>query len=231
MPFEQGPPSTLPPAQLHRHLWDPRRATGRLSLAALFAIVVTCLSPARFAWHVRAVAGWDAGAALFMLLAWWIILKADAGETARRAGAEDPGRFLVWFIAIASSVFSFFSATIVLRQVKAFAPSDAGPWTLMTLAAVVLSWFLTHTAYTMRYAHLYYRRGGVGGLDFPGARAPTDIDFAYFSFTLGMCFQVSDVTVTSSNIRRAVLLHALISFIYNTTILALALNIVLGLFA
>jgi uncharacterized membrane protein len=72
---------------------------------------------------------------------------------------------------------------------------------------------------------MYYHHGKAGGLEFPGEHPPCDVDFAYFSFTLGMCFQVSDVTVLSSRIRRVALGHALLSFVYNTVILALALNL------
>lgn len=98
-----------------------------------------------------------------------------------------------------------------------------------TFLAVVLSWVVTHTMFTLRYAHLYYGDGEVGGLDFPGVEPPVDDDFAYFAFTIGMCFQVSDVVISSSRIRREALLHALLSFVYNTVILALSLNLVFSL--
>jgi uncharacterized membrane protein len=92
------------------------------------------------------------------------------------------------------------------------------------------AWALTHTAYTLRYAHLYYRDDGdgEGGLAFPGKEAPAYLDFAYFAFTLGICFQTSDVTITSRLIRRAVLGHAVLSFAYNTTIVATAVSLVVG---
>ena len=100
----------------------------------------------------------------------------------------------------------------------------------LCLVTVALAWTMTHTAFTFRYAHLYYREDaeGVGGLDFPGELPPTYFDFAYFAFTVGMCFQVSDVCVTSHQIRRSVLLHAIISFAYNSIILAFVLNLVFG---
>lgn len=84
--------------------------------------------------------------------------------------------------------------------------------------------------HALRYARLYYRDDGAGegGLEFPGKEPPDDFDFAYFSFTIGMCFQVSDVSVSSRLIRRTVLVHSLVSFLYNTAILALALNLVFG---
>ena len=87
-----------------------------------------------------------------------------------------------------------------------------------------------HTAYTLRYAHLYYRddHDGVGGLTFPGNAAPTYFDFAYFAFTIGMCFQTADVSITSRRFRRAVMAHAVLSFAYNTTILATAVSLIVG---
>jgi uncharacterized membrane protein len=99
---------------------------------------------------------------------------------------------------------------------------------------VLVAWVLTHTAYTLRYARLYYipRNGETReGLRFPGDEAPDDMDFAYFSFVLGMAFQVSDVSITCKHIRRAVLWHSLQSFLYNTVILALSLNLLFGLFS
>ena len=118
--------------------------------------------------------------------------------------------------------------------VKAFTGAEEATWTLLTLAAVGLSWVVTHTAYTFRYAHMHYRRSrkhdsSDGGIQFSGTEEPSDIDFAYFSFTIGMCFQVSDVVVTTTRMRREVLLHAVLSFVYNTVILALAVNLAVNL--
>ncbi|MDB5212638.1 MAG: putative transrane protein, partial [Myxococcaceae bacterium] len=176
----------------------------------------------------------DVGALALIALTWAIILRADSAETKRRAGGDDPGRHAVFGIALVASMFSFFAAAFVLRQVKNVPDHMRSTWTALTLGAIVLAWTLAHTVYTLRYAHLYYSRrhsrGGSGEhcMKFPGDEPPADIDFAYFSFTLGMCFQVSDVTVMSTNARRAVLLHAVLSFVYNTAILALALNLVFG---
>jgi uncharacterized membrane protein len=101
----------------------------------------------------------------------------------------------------------------------------------LCLATVALAWGMTQTAFAFRYARLYYRADseGVGGLELPGKEAPDYFDFAYFAFTIGMCFQVSDVCVTSTQIRRTVLLHAVISFAYNSVILAFVLNLVFAL--
>ncbi len=210
-------------------LFSPRHAVARLFFATMSAAIVVAFIAPDEAWWVRMIAGWDVGALTLVTLAWFVILRADAHGTRQRAGAHDPGRHVVFAIALASSLFSMFAAAFVLRRVHVLPGSARTLWTILTLGAIVLSWLMTHTAYTLRYAHLYYRGGDRHGLLFPGDEPPADIDFAYFSFTIGMCFQVSDVVVTTTAVRRAVLLHAVLSFIYNTMILALALNLVFGL--
>jgi uncharacterized membrane protein len=215
---------------------SPRRPTGRLLIsAALGVIAFVWLTPSRIEWPVRAIAGWDAGSLALLAFAWAIVVRADASETRRRAGDNDPGHYPVFIIAVMASFVSLFAATFVLRRVRAFPGAEAATWTVLTLAAVALSWAVTHTAYTFRYAHLHYRgsrnhgKRSDGGLQFCGPQEPSDIDFAYFAFTIGMCFQVSDVVVLSTEMRREVLRHAVLSFVYNTVILALALNLVYGL--
>ena len=171
--------------------------------------------------------GWDAGAFVFAVLAWILILRTSPERTKARAGVEDPGRHAVFLVAIAASLFSLFAAVFVLRQLKTFPAHDVPIFSGLALAAVALSWVVTHTAFTLLYAHIYYRGSGDEPcLKFDGPSAPRDLDFAYYAFTIGMCFQVSDVTIARSDVRASTLAHALVSFVYNTTILALALNLV-----
>ena len=107
---------------------------------------------------------------------------------------------------------------------------------LLAAATVVSSWFLIHTVFTMHYAHAYYRDDdddpstiGSGGLEFPNEKEPDFLDFAYFSFVIGMTCQVSDVQISSQGIRRLALVHGLLSFLFNTVVLALAINLASGL--
>src|SRR5262249_22304016 len=107
---------------------------------------------------------------------------------------------------------------------------------LLTLSTVISTWALVHTIYSLRYAHAYYGNSGepgvhqhAGGLLFPGDRPPNYFDFAYFSFVVGMCCQVSDVQITSRRMRRITLIHSILSFGFNTLILALLINTVSGL--
>jgi uncharacterized membrane protein len=113
---------------------------------------------------------------------------------------------------------------------------ELGEHVALSVMSVLFSWFLVHTLFALRYAHLYFldarettRAKVRGGLDFPGNESPAYIDFAYFSFVIGMTCQVSDVQVSSSSMRRLTLVHGLISFCFNTAILAMFVNIVASL--
>jgi len=214
---------------------QPHQALGRSVLAAMVGLTAALVVPARAGYAIRLLAGWDTTALVMSGLAWWLISRAGAPETRRHAAADDPGRTAVWALLLVASTVSVFATSTVLRQARALAPDARGLFVAGCLLAVSSSWTLTHTVYTLRYAHLYYRDDGAGegGLTFPSvgkSTLPTYLDFAYFAFTIGMCFQVSDVTISRREIRRAALAHALLSFAYNTVILAVALNLVIGLF-
>lgn len=223
--------STSNPPERAFDWWDPRRAGGRIVVSTIVGVVAFALIPRSVALPTRAVTGWDAAGATMLSLAWLIIARSDADETKRRASSDDPGRTLAWLIVLVASTFSLFAGAFVQRQARALSPDSPGMLVGLCLAAVLVSWLLLHTAFTLRYAHLFYRddREGVGGLVFPGDLQPDAFDFAYFAFTIGMCFQVSDVCITSRQVRRAALGHACLAFAYNTVILALALNLAFGL--
>lgn len=222
--------ATHPTRAFHRS--DPRQARARLMLGCAAGALTGLLVPDAFGWALRAVAGWDVGASVVAGLCWWIIVHHDAEGTRRRASSEDPGRNTVWAMVLVASAFSLFAAVFVLREARHQPIEQQTLFVAMCLLAVGAAWGLTHTAYALRYAHLYYRDDddGEGGLEFPGKEPPNYFDFAYFAFTVGMCFQVSDVTISNRTLRRAVLAHALLSFAYNTAIIAVALNVVIGLF-
>jgi uncharacterized membrane protein len=209
--------------------WSPRRTVGRLLLAVAVGVTTAFLVPGPVGGPLRAVAAWDAAALTLLLLVWRIILTSSPEDTARRAAAEDVGRSFVWAVVVLGSTVSIFAANVALRNARMMAPRAERELVLLCLLAVATAWFLCHTTYTMRYAHLYYRDDGdLGGLGFPGTEMPCLLDFAYYAFTVGMCFQVSDVTVTQHRMRQATLVHALLSFAFNTAVLALALNLLFG---
>jgi uncharacterized membrane protein len=211
---------------------DPRRAFNRLLYGGVVGFIAAAVLPSSFGLGARIVAWWDGAAGVALVLSWMIIVRCDAHETHCRAAASDPGRTAVWLLVVFSSIASLFAATVVLHRARGAPAQLELPLVLLCLGAVLVAWGITHTSYTLRYAHLYYRDDdeGVGGAEFAGGRQPDYFDFAYLAFTVGMCFQVSDVTISGRFLRRAVLTHALLSFAYNTVILALALNLLGGLF-
>jgi uncharacterized membrane protein len=212
------------------HPLDPRTARQRLTYATIIGIVAWFVTPASLALETRLLIAWNVGGLVLLTFALAIILRADVTETRRRAASHDPGRTAVWLIVLGSSTLSLFFAIATSRHTKDLPHLDGAALLALSLFAVALAWLLTHVAFTLRYAHLYYRSGrdGEGGLELPGGEKPDDLDFAYFAFTLGMCFQVSDITITDRTIRHTALAHGMLSFAYNTGILALTVNLVIA---
>ena len=209
----------------------PARALSRTALSCAAGLGVALLLRLALPWRLAAYSGWNAGLLTLLILAWLRISKRSADETRAHAAAEDPGRAAVTFIVLAASGSSLLSTVALLHRAKAIQGWEGDALVTLCLVNVSLCWAVAHTAFALRYAHLYYREDeeGVGGVEFPGQAPPRYFDFAYLAFTIGMCFQVSDTTVSSPQIRRTVLQHALIAFVFNTAILAFALNFVFGL--
>ena len=147
------------------------------------------------------------------------------------------GALIFVFVLLATFAGLFaglFAVLFVLGMAKGLPRGELLAHLALTIVAVAGSWALLHTTFTFHYARLFYgaeAAGRSGGLQFPGERQPDYLDFAYFSFVIGMTFQVSDVQIASSGIRRLVLLHGVLSFAFNTMILALSVNIFSGLMA
>ncbi len=222
--------STPPHSKRTRARLDTRRAVVRIAISFGAGLAAYLAVARRLPTVPATLVGWDIAALVLLALSWGGISHANAEATRQRAGSEDPGRTLVYVIIVLTSSVSLLAATLLLRNTGALPAELAGAVAGLCLLTVALAWTTTHAAFTFRYAHLYYREDaeGVGGVALPGNEAPTYFDFAYFAFTIGMCFQVSDICVTSRQIRRAVLLHAVISFAYNSIILAFVLNLVFG---
>lgn len=171
--------------------------------------------------------GWDVFCLLLISLHWYMFFNTSASETHLKARMQDETRGEIFAIVVVST-FAGLLAVVLLLINKDIEPVDL----IVAISGMFLSWFLVHTTFGMRYAHLYYGDSETNkgsGLDFPGDDEPDFIDFAYFSFVLGMTFQVSDVEISSRKIRRLSLLHSLIAFIFNTVIVALTINALAGL--
>lgn len=206
-----------------------------LGAALVSSATLALFAPPWVSSMVRFVACYDAAAMSMLAWYWSIVLRTNARETKARAASQDPGLDAVFVVVLCAAAFGFVAAFAILgrgthdrimqQEILIYA---------LALSAVVLGWLLIHTIFLFRYAHLYYgdrdrNQQSDGGLVFPGGGSPNYHDLAYFSFVLGMTFQVSDVQIAAPGIRRVALAHAMISFGYNTAILALVVNVVSNL--
>lgn len=211
---------------MRRPLWRMVWMRKRLVLSALFGTVVS-LAAGRLAASTRMLCGWNAGAGLYLVWSWIEMLRADVGDVRRRAAEQDEAEWVVLGISALATIVSL--AAIGLELHAAGGPDDKiDAWRLALAATtIVVSWLFIHTTITLHYARLFYGTGGkaVGGLDFPQTPAPDYADFLYFSFTIGAAAQTSDVAITSRIMRRMVLVQTILAFLFNTTVLALAINI------
>jgi uncharacterized membrane protein len=208
------------------HPLDPRSARARLILAIVTGGGAWLAVPWPTSAITRALLTWDAAGLVLVGVAGWIIVRSDARETRRRAAAFDPGRQVLWILVLVASTVSLVAASLVVREVRG---ATRSLHVALCVATVVISWLVTHAGFTLRYAHLYYRDADrAGGIELPGGEPPDDLDFAYFAFTIAMCFQVSDATISSRQIRHTALGQALLAFLYNTVILALVVNLIVG---
>jgi len=183
-----------------------------------------------------AIAGWNAFAAMILALDWLIIWTTPQRKIRERAQQEDLSRLLIFIFVVVAACAALLAVGFLIRAHKDQSGGHFAVHLLLTLLTVISSWALLHTVYSLRYAHAYYGDSdepGVhqhaGGLLFPGDRPPNYFDFAYFSFVVGMTCQVSDVQITSRRMRRITLIHSILSFGFNTLILALLINTVSGL--
>ena len=211
------------------------QASRRLLLACLLFGLVAWALPAKLGAAGRGMLAWDVAAFALLAVAWLHILKASVEKTRQRAAFNDPGRTALRLLVVFTSAFSMVVANIFAKDARRLSPEEPRLLVWACLGAVALSWLLTHTSYTLRYAHLYYAdveapeaEVECGGLEFPHGAEPCELDFAYFSFTVGMTFQVSDVTVVSTAMRRTVLGQAVLAFAYNTAVLAFCLQLIFG---
>jgi uncharacterized membrane protein len=179
----------------------------------------------------RLVAAGDCFFGVYLATAGLFILRTTPADIRQRARYADEGIVIIVLFTLVAVVLSLWSMFVLLGLqhhpgVARFA---------LTIASVVLGWLTLHTIFAIRYAHLYYARATEGadrqdarGLDFPSTREPTLSDFLYFSFVIGMTAQVSDVQVLTRSLRRLILFHSVVSFFFNTVLLALAINIAAG---
>jgi uncharacterized membrane protein len=211
-------------------------AHSRLFLAIAVSLIAFILTLGRFRWSVQAITIWNVFAWTVTVLAWTRILLSGAKTSVQAAKLQDSARAAIFIFVVFAAVASLASVAILIGGAKGLGRKTLTEHLLLAGATVVSSWCLIHTVFAMHYAHGYYHDEDEGpefssarGLEFPNEKEPDFLDFAYFSFVIGMTCQVSDVQVSSQSMRRLALVHGLLSFVFNTVILALSINLASGL--
>jgi uncharacterized membrane protein len=205
--------------QIKRHL----RHHGRFyAAAALGACVYAALTLAHVS--VANAAAGDTFFAVYLSASLWLLLHSTRTDLKRRAAIEDEGVMIVVVIALLAVAFNIVDIFDVLNQKQR--PDELT--LVLAVAAAPLGWLMLHMISAHHYANLYYFTSGKEGsgraLEFPGTKEPDLWDFVYFSLVIGMTAQVSDVQVCTTPMRRAVSGHSLISFFFNTVLIAMAVN-------
>jgi uncharacterized membrane protein len=220
--------SSLPPPSHIFHL----EAKMQCVVAAIVGVASYFVVHAFAATPTCVIAAWDSFAVTLLVLIWVAIFSSGIDHIRYRARTQDLSRLLIFIFTIGAACSSIFAVIFLLSAAKS--TSHIGLHATLSVLAVLSSWTLVHTMFAMRYAHAYYGEGTApdahtGGLEFPSDDNPDYLDFAYFSFVIGMTCQVSDVQITSKSLRTLALVHGILCFCFNTIILALTINTVSGL--
>jgi uncharacterized membrane protein len=197
--------------------------------AAALAGIAAGLVARELGWPLPPLVGGDTFFLIYLALMVRFALTITLGGLRKRAGIEDEGIPIIVLLALATIVFSLSAIFLLLRGQPS--PAELS----IAIASIPLGWLTLHTILAFHYAHLFYAASDddgaqeAGCLGFPHTTEPGAWDFLYFSFVVGMTAQVSDVTVQTSGMRRLVVLHGILSFFYNTVLLALAVNVAVSL--
>jgi uncharacterized membrane protein len=209
--------------------------TGQQRLVyGLAAGLATAALPLPMGWQFRGLLAWSVGVTLYLALAWWLCVGFDAERTRARAQAQDEPSSVLFLVLLFAALACVAAVTALLHQSRDLSGMQRGLHIGLSFVALAASWFFIQTIFTFRYAHRYYHEELQGeadgpGLLFPGGLDPDYFDFLYYAHVVGMTSQVSDVQVTSREMRRLTTVHGVLSFGFNMLIVALSINVVAGI--
>jgi uncharacterized membrane protein len=219
------------PTLYHRWVGWHAPALRRAVVVAVIGVIVGLVLLGWARWELAVVGGWDATALAFLITVWPIIARANGAHTQQLAVREDETRGSATVLLLAASVASLLGVGVALSLAGRASGSLRVFLIGVAVLTVVLSWTVVNTVYTLRYAHLQYgpAADGIAFGESDGQGHPAYRDFAYVAFTIGMTYQVSDTAVRNSRVRRTVLSHALLSYVFGVVIVAGAINLIAGL--
>jgi uncharacterized membrane protein len=202
----------------------------KVYLAVLAGVTAAVLLPDTLSGSIRTALAGDIGAVVYLAIGVRMMLTHGGDVIRQRAAAQDDGSAVILAVVLVAIALSFWTIFGVLSEAKQVSGAMKGLYTGLAAATVLLSWLVTQVAFTFHYAHEFYRPDDTaekraGGLEFPKDSSPDYWDFFYFATSIGAASQTSDIAIRTKALRRLVTLHAIISFFFNTAVLALAINI------
>jgi uncharacterized membrane protein len=208
-------------------------ARPRLYFSSLIGIAVGAVLPPSMGSALRAIIGWDVASGLYLILAFIMMLRSNPRQLRRRAFMQYDTRWVILGLVAGSAVATLFAIGQVLGNLREM-PIETVYWHVgLSGFTLISSWMLVNVIFAQAYAYEYFgprqRKDGPTALAFPDDEQPDYWDFMYFSMCIGMTCQVSDVAIRSRVLRRVATVHAMLSFFYNTVILALTVNIAASL--
>lgn len=205
-----------------------RRALTAFAAGLIVAVILLPF----MAWGLALVGGWNAAAIAFLLTVWPVIIRADSSRAPQLAAREDQTEGSARLLLVGASVASLLGAGYALHLAGQKSGAPRGLLIGAAVLTVILSWTVINTVYTLRYADQHFRStpGGIAFGAEDGQQHPSYRDFAYVAFTIGMTYQVSDTTLRDPQIRRTVLAHAILSYVFGVVIVAGSVNLISGLF-
>lgn len=217
-----------PRSLMHSLILRPRVYLG--TAVGLLAFIVL---PPTLPWSLRSALTWDLGGLVYLFLAFRLMIACHSDTIRQRAARQDDSG-LVILILIMLAIASSFAAIIgLIAEAKSAKDMVKAAYIAIAGATLVISWLVTQVVFTIHYAHEHYApetQGEVaGGLVFPGDAAPDYWDFFYFSTSIGATSQTADVAIRSKALRRLVTIHSIVAFFFNTTVLALTINLAASL--
>jgi uncharacterized membrane protein len=214
----------------HRWLGWYARSLRRAIMVLAITIGAGAALSVVLPWELAAVLGWDIAGTVFLLSVWHMIGGADSGHVQQLARREDETRGDATALLATVCTASLLSVGYALGVAGHRVGAERVSLIAVSVLTVAVSWAVLNTVYTLRYAHLYFATGAGIGFGDAAAAALTYRDFAYVAFTIGMTYQVSDTAVRDPRIRRTVLGHAILAYIFGVVIVAGAVNLIAGLF-
>ncbi|MFF1687926.1 MULTISPECIES: DUF1345 domain-containing protein [unclassified Streptomyces] len=204
--------------------WLPLSALPRLAVAVVAGAVVGAIVAVANNAALGVLSGIAATELIFVLAGWAVLWPMDAKTTKANARREDFQPVTDELVIVGVALCGLVATVLLLLLGKSESGHAAAA---VALGGVFMAWAALHLMYATRYAYLYYTASG--GIDFNNDDPPKYSDFLYFSYNLGMTYQVSDTNVSTSMIRAVVLRHSLLSYVFGTSILATTINLVTGI--